>query len=341
MTPLRIAYLLESTGLWGGVKVVLLQAEALASRGHRVTVVSPEAEASWLPLRRARFERSAFSDSRALAEADVRVATFYTTVRPALEGRAEAVFHLCQGYEGEITYYAGRAADIEMVYRLPTRKLAVAGALAARLEARGFGPVENVGQAFDSEKFFPGPERPCGDPPVVLVVGPLEIDFKGAEVALEGLRLWRERGGRFRLRRVSYFPAGEAERRFGLADEYHALLHPDRMPHAYRASDLFIGASRREEGFGLPSLEALAIGIPCLLSDTPGQREIAADAAWYFRDGDPSSLADALPSALTPDARRRARTVGPAAALRFDTAKVAERLESAFRAALAASQALR
>ena len=105
------------------------------------------------------------------------------------------------------------------------------------------------------------------------------------------------------------------------------------MPFAYRASDAYVGASRVEEGFGLPSLEALACGLPTLLSDVPGQREIGGGAAAYFRDGSPESLADALPALLDPAARERARAAGPAAARRFDAAGVAERLERAFLAA--------
>ncbi len=331
---LRVAYLLESTEIYGGVQIVLRQAEALARRGHRVTVVSAEPAPDWFPLTRARFERSSYRDSRALAEADVRVATFWTTVEPAMAGARGPVFHLCQGYEGEIAHYLPVRAEIEQVYRAPTRKLAISATQAARLDSLGFGPATNVGQAFDAEEFFPGPARPPADPPVVLVVGPLEVEFKGIEIALTGLGLWRRRGARFHLRRVSYSPCLEAERKLGVTDEYHNRLPPERMPFAYRASDVFVGASRVEEGFGLPSLEALACGIPTLLSDVPGQREIGADAAWYFRDGDAASLADALPALLSPEARARARTAGPAAASRFDAARVAERLETAFHGAL-------
>jgi glycosyltransferase involved in cell wall biosynthesis len=106
------------------------------------------------------------------------------------------------------------------------------------------------------------------------------------------------------------------------------------MPYAYRASDLFIGPSRPAEGFGLPALEALACGLPCLLSDTPGHREIAGDAAWYFADGDPDAVAETLPLLALDAGRERARRLGPGAAARFDTARVAERLESAFLVAL-------
>ncbi|MEX0879237.1 MAG: glycosyltransferase family 4 protein [Thermoanaerobaculia bacterium] len=331
---MKIAYLLASGELFGGNKVILMQAEALARRGHHVTVVSPEPAPDWFPLMRAHFERSSFRDSRALAAADVRVATFFRTVHAALADARGPVFHLCQGYEGGLTFYREIWSEIADIYRLPTRKLAISGVLADRLTREGFGPVVDVGQAFDATDFFPGPPRPAADPPVVLVVGPLEIDSKGIDVALRGLQAFRSNGGRFRLRRVSYFPPGEAERGYALADEYHHRLAPERMPFAYRASDVFIGASRLEEGFGLPSLEALACGIPVLLSDVPAQRYIGRDAARYFRDGDPESLAAALPDLLTEEARARARIAGPAAAARFDTAQVAERLEAAFREAL-------
>jgi len=65
----------------------------------------------------------------------------------------------------------------------------------------------------------------------------------------------------------------------------------------------------------------------------PGQKEIGGESAWYFRDGDPIALADALPGLLTEQVRRRARKLGPERAARWDTALVVERLERAFAAA--------
>ena len=331
--PLRIAYLLESTALSGGVRVVALQAEALARRGHRVAVVSPEPAPRWFALGRAHMELSAFRDSRELPQADVRVATFWTTVAPALEGARGPVFHLCQGYEGEHTFYADRRGLIEEAYARPTRKLAICEALVARLRGHGISPVTNVGQAFDGRPFFPGPDR-NGAVPYCLLVGPYGADVKGIDVALEGLALWRSQGGLFRLRRIATQEPAAAERASGLVDEYHHALSPDRMPFAYRASDVFIGPSRPEEGFGLPVLEALASGLPCLLSDTPGHREIAGDAAWYFADGNARALAAALPGLTSREAREKARTQGPRAAARYDAARVAESLERVFREAL-------
>src|SRR5262249_47238415 len=141
----------------------------------------------------------------------------------------------------------------------------------------------------------------------------------------------------FRLIRISPLPPAAEERGSDLIDDYHEALAWSRMPYAYRAADLFIGPSREAEGFGLPVLEALATGLPVLLSDTPTHREIAGEAAWYFSDGKPEELAAALPRVITPEARRIARERGPAIARSFDPAAAARRLEHAFEVALSES----
>jgi len=337
---MRIAYLLESTELCGGVKVVGQQAEALARRGHSVAIVSPRPAEGWLDLGRARLELSSFSESRELSSADVRIATFWTTAEPAVRNARGPVFHLCQGYEGDLDFYAHVRSQIEAAYSLPTHKLAISETLAEKLRRKGFGSVSFVGQAFDASPFYPGAIR-NREHPTVLLVGQYEGIVKGIDVALEGLRLWRSRGGQFRLRRIATEPPSSAETDSGLIDEYHRSLDPSRMPFAYRNADIFIGPSRPEEGFGLPVLEALASGIPTLLSDTPTHREIAGDAALYFADGDPEALADALPKLAGESALARARVAGPRAASHFDSASVAQKLEEVFSRSLADAQAIR
>jgi glycosyltransferase involved in cell wall biosynthesis len=49
------------------------------------------------------------------------------------------------------------------------------------------------------------------------------------------------------------------------------------------------------EGFGLPAIEAMALGVPLIVSDTPALREVAADAALAF---DPTNAPD-LAAAIT------------------------------------------
>jgi glycosyltransferase involved in cell wall biosynthesis len=85
------------------------------------------------------------------------------------------------------------------------------------------------------------------------------------------------------------------------------------LPKYYRSADLYISASR-SDGTSISLLEALACGCPALLSDIPGNREwiTPGEQGWFFRDGDPASLADAIRNTVNkrqqlPEMRRSAR----------------------------------
>ncbi|HEX3787276.1 MAG TPA: glycosyltransferase family 1 protein [Pseudonocardiaceae bacterium] len=54
----------------------------------------------------------------------------------------------------------------------------------------------------------------------------------------------------------------------------------------------------RDEGFGLPVLEALACNVPVVCSDVPALREVAGGQATLVPYGDPDALAAALVSAI-------------------------------------------
>jgi glycosyltransferase involved in cell wall biosynthesis len=58
------------------------------------------------------------------------------------------------------------------------------------------------------------------------------------------------------------------------------------------------------EGFGLPALEAMALGTPLVISDIDALREVAGDAALPFDPADERKLADAITRLLDDDALR-------------------------------------
>lgn len=334
-----VAYLVPESGISGGQRVIFQQAEGLARRGVAVTLVCPSPPPDWFPLAAAAWEQSEFAASAALARAEVRVATFWTTVAPAVLGARGPVFHLCQGYEGDLSFYAALREPIRGAYARPTRKLAVAPHVAERLEQEGYGPVGMIGQAFDAEEFPPLATRRFDPPaPSILLVGTFEADVKGIRESLAALAAARAQGVSFRLRRVSTTPPAPEEEALGLADEHRVGLLPREMSAAYRSSDLLIGPCHPEEGFGLPVLEALSSGLPVLLSDTPGHRHIAREAAAYFPCGDAVALSAAVASLLAdPIRRERLSALGPAEAARFRTADVVDRLLEEFARAGAGS----
>jgi glycosyltransferase involved in cell wall biosynthesis len=69
-----------------------------------------------------------------------------------------------------------------------------------------------------------------------------------------------------------------------------------------------------QEGFGIAAAEAMAMGLPCVLTDLPVMREVGGDAVLYAYPGSPESLAEQI-GALIVDSALAAR-LGQAAALR-------------------------
>jgi len=77
--------------------------------------------------------------------------------------------------------------------------------------------------------------------------------------------------------------------------EYISEYLPDRIiADFYRLADALLLPSR-EEGFGIPLLEAGLAGIPIFCSDIPPLRELAGDHALYFSaDSRPEDVADQI-----------------------------------------------
>ena len=71
------------------------------------------------------------------------------------------------------------------------------------------------------------------------------------------------------------------------------------LPRWYHMADLYISPSH-VDGSSVTLMEALASGLPCLVSDIPGNREWIEDGVngWLFRDGDVDDLAEKVLSAI-------------------------------------------
>jgi glycosyltransferase involved in cell wall biosynthesis len=90
------------------------------------------------------------------------------------------------------------------------------------------------------------------------------------------------------------------------------------------------------EGFGLPVLEAMALGTPVVASNQGALQEIAGDAALTVDPEDIGALAAALRAAcLETSVRERLRRAGPLRAAAFDPARHAMRLAEVYARLLA------
>ena len=156
MPALAVTYVFEETTFFGGNKVPLHQANLLARRGHRVTVVSAGEPPDWYPLE-GRFVRLpapiGAAPAGAFPAADVTIATYWTTLAPvaaavAAAGRGEAL-HYCQGFEASYTHNQADHPAILAAYARPLPAMAVSPHLAELLGRRFGRPARVVPQPLE------------------------------------------------------------------------------------------------------------------------------------------------------------------------------------------------
>lgn len=333
---MRITYVLPRPELGGGNKVIFLHAHLLVQLGHTVTLLGEGPAPDWFRLRVPyRDQTLGVAD---LPAQDLLIATYWTTLPRAEElSRAGVgpVAHFCQGYEGHLDHLAPRLAEIEAIYARPLPTLVVSPHLEPLLRER-FGrqsrPVPPVLDPTFRQRRWLGRRGPRRRRPWIAVPGIFEAPVKGVPTALAAVAQVRERGIGARVLRFSALPLCEEERRLLAPDSYLYQARPAEVARSLGRADLLLLASRDGEGFGLPALEAMALGVPVVASAIEPVRAFADGAAELVPPEDPKAFADAARSLLTDPRRwRRALQAGLQAARRFRPERIAPVLDDAVR----------
>jgi L-malate glycosyltransferase len=327
--PLRIAYLLEDTELSGGVRVQLAQADALIARGHRVRLVTKGLPVTWRNSRAEWIYVENFPQYDA-REDDFVVGTFWTTVEPAWNLARECAVHLSQGYEGAFTAYQTIKPQIDAAYRLPIPKLIVTRALIPILQ-QFTSDITYIGQIVDDEFFRP--RIPAENQPMrVLLSGQSQADMKGIHEGYGAAAHARWFHQKFELIRVSPW-APSRDEPLDSVQEFHVALSTPEMTRLLHSCDVMLAPNHRQEGFGLPAAEALASGIPTVMTSIPSYLAFddAHDYALFAPEENAVELGEKLIELLSDEAlRRRLRKRGREVAEQWHAENVAERLEKFF-----------
>jgi glycosyltransferase involved in cell wall biosynthesis len=142
--------------------------------------------------------------------------------------------------------------------------------------------------------------------PVILYVGRVEPE-KGVHVLVAACHRLMNKGIRFRLRVVGgkYLGAGAPVSQYhrqlmrqaevlGDRVEFTAFVARTEIPAVYQSATVFCAPSLWNEPFGLTVAEAMASGLPVVVSRRGALPDVAGDVGIYFDPADETSLADRL-----------------------------------------------
>ena len=193
--------------------------------------------------------------------------------------------------------------------------------------------------------------RPVGDPEslrraratynlpeaYILYVGTIE-PRKNLVRLLEACHTLRQQGYPHRLVIVGakgwlYQPVFDKIAELGLESEviFPGFIADEDLPAVYAGASLFAFPSLYE-GFGIPPLEAMACGVPTLVSDTSSLPEVVGDAALQVPPTDVATIKAGMERILTdPALARDLAAKGPERARLFTWEKAAEQLVALYR----------
>lgn len=173
-----------------------------------------------------------------------------------------------------------------------------------KLEVISPVPDDDILRA-EGESKAHGVTRKTGNPRL-LYAGKL-IHYKGVDTLIEALAILKEKGLEIDCRIV-----GDGAMRCQLKEEIRkrslegsvsllGWIPRTDLLALYRDSDVFVFPScNRREAFGIAPMEALASGIPIVVSDIPGPRNLVlqSGAGSIFEPRSPESLARAIATTL-------------------------------------------
>jgi glycosyltransferase involved in cell wall biosynthesis len=314
---MKITFVLPHAGLAGGIKVVAIYADRLQKRGHDVVVVSTPLPPLSLKHKIKTLLREGFwpkqlvepshfhgldVDHRIIEkcrpiidddvpDADVVIATWWETaewVNLLSDSKGRKVYFI-QGYDVRADQPIAR---VQQTYHYPFIKIAVSNWLRYTI-ARDCGDknISLVSNSVDTT-FFSSPEKSKQLRPTIgFVYSP--VHCKGSDIVIEAIHAVRRILPNMR---IVVFGVRDPLAEFPLPSHTEFYLRPtqEKIRDIYMCCDFWLFGSR-EEGFGLPVLEAMACRTPVIATRAGAAPELLSQGGGILlTDKSPATMAQAI-----------------------------------------------
>lgn len=360
---LRVTFVLSQLGMQGGIRVIAQYAQHLHKQGHQVTVVAPELRSrSWL-FRRKQFikgllmggslapvsnaggrprppshfdgtdisvrllERQREVTAADVPDADVVIATWWETAEwvSALPPSKGFQAYFVQGHE---VWEGQPVKRVELTYHLPLRKIVVSDWLSGIMRDRyGDDSVTTIPNGVDLDRFKSALREKQAQPTVGFIYS--EQSIKGTDLAIAAIERARQMVPELRVISFGMFaPTGAMKLPKGT--QFNVRPPHVKLVESYASCDAWIAPSRNE-GFGLPLLEAMACRTPVIATPAGAAPQIVGSGGGILVEHENvEALARAIVRVATMNAEQWRAMSDKAyeTAMRYDSAHSAHKFEA-------------
>ncbi len=314
---MRVTFVLPCFNLSGGVRVVAGYAERLRRRGHEVLAVAPSEPSptlkdkaksllrgkGWpgrwqqgpshfdgLEVKHCVLPHPAPVTAADVPDADIVLATWWESVEwmakfPPSRG---VQVHFVQGYEA----FADVPEVVDATYRRPVPKIVISNWLRELMQNKfGRTPLALVPNSVDTEQFHAPPRGRQATPTVGLIYSTQAI--KGCDIMLKAYDLAAPRLPGLKLVVMSSGPVLDSLP-LPPGAEFIAGARDQVLRDTYAGCDVWLSGTR-EEGFGLPILEAMACRTPVIATPAGAAPELLSGGGGLLvPHEDPAAMAEAV-----------------------------------------------
>jgi GT2 family glycosyltransferase len=264
--PLKIAYVLPTTGIGGGPAVVCEHANRLKARGYDVTIVidpvyQDSYDLSWFPNQCV----PVIPLDKAVIDYDILIATGWTTAHTLKALNAKKKYYFVQSDERRFTDDRRTKERINKTYSMDYGFITEAKWIKKWLKDEFEKEAFLVPNAVNEKIFYiDEPLEKKNHKVRLLLEGPIDIGFKGLKEAFEVVKdldceVWC----------VSSLGKPKTGWRY---DRFFEKVSQEKMRKIYNSCDILLKLSKVEGFFG-PPLEMMACGGTAVVGDVTGYDE--------------------------------------------------------------------
>lgn len=337
MSNMEIVYVLELTGLSGGIKNVFEHVNRLHDMGWKVQLFALDGQPNWFPLKvriRSFPNYSSMLDELKSMNA-IKVATWWKTLRVVLnscdpsEGGRGVPFYLVQDIEE--SYYPGAPQlqeKVRQTYETSSHLLTIADWTTRQLAERFQKQATNISIAVDLDLYKPN-RTPDYDSFRILACSRKSQHLKGFDITVEAVKQVQRN-----LPQASIVTFGIENPHIRFIPHLHFDYPNDStISYLYANCGVFVQTSFHE-GFGLPILEAMACGAPVVTTKAEGNEEFCQDG-WncvLVDKGDSNGVAQGIHKIMTdPGFANYISANGKETAQKYNWTRVIDNLKSVYR----------